>query len=61
MERLTDKMDGKSNKPWTQPTVNQRDEFLKQMVQLTKRVAKPQNEHSEEIKEEDKIESNLKN
>ena len=59
MERLTDKMDGKSNKPWTQPTVSQRDEFLKQMVQLTKRVAKPQNERSEETEEDDKIEFNL--
>ena len=58
MERLTDKMDGKSNKPWTQPTVSQRDEFLKQMVQLTKRVAKPQNERSEETEEDDKIEFN---
>lgn len=58
MERLTDKMDGKSSKPWTQPTVSQRDQFLKQMVQLTKRVAKPQNTAPIEVIEDDNIATN---
>lgn len=39
--RLTGKMDGVEKQPWSQPTVEKRDQFLQQMVKLSQRVSKP--------------------
>jgi hypothetical protein len=34
-------MDGDEKQPWSQPTVEKRDQFLQQMVKLSQRVSKP--------------------
>lgn len=41
LTRLTGKMDGDEKQPWSQPTVEKRDQFLQQMVKLSQRVSKP--------------------
>ena len=41
LSRLTGKMDGEKQKPWSQPTVEKRDQFLDQMLKLSQRVSKP--------------------
>jgi hypothetical protein len=41
LTRLTGKMDGEEKQPWSQPTVEKRDQFLQQMVKLSQRVSKP--------------------
>jgi len=40
LNRLTSKMDGQEQKQWSKPSVEKRDEFLKQMMELSKRVSK---------------------
>ena len=40
LTRLTGKMDGDEKQPWSQPTVEKRDQFLQQMVKLSQRVSK---------------------
>ena len=54
LSRLTGKMDGLADKPWSQPTVEKRDQFLQQMLELSQRVSKPsevQEKNSKEIEE----------
>jgi len=41
LTRLTGKMDGEEKQPWSQPTVEKRDQFLDQMLKLSQRVSKP--------------------
>ena len=40
LQRLTNKMDGHEEKPWSKPSVEKRDQFLKQMMELSQRVSK---------------------
>ena len=40
LNRLTSKMDGKEQTQWSKPSVEKRDEFLRQMMELSKRVSK---------------------
>ncbi len=52
LNRLTSKMDGQEQKQWSKPSVEKRDEFLKQMMELSKRVSKSVNEVQVESLEE---------
>ncbi len=52
LNRLTSKMDGKEQKQWSKPSLQKRDEFLKQMVELSNRVSKSVNEEHVEYLEE---------
>ncbi len=40
LQRLTNKMDGQEEQPWSKPSVEKRDQFLKQMMELSQRVSK---------------------
>ena len=40
LQRLTSRMDGEAEKQWSRPSVEKRDQFLKQMMELSQRVSK---------------------
>ncbi|RJU80698.1 MAG: hypothetical protein DWC09_05825 [Candidatus Poseidoniales archaeon] len=39
LQRITDKMMGEEEKPWTAPSIEKRSQFLEHMMQLTKRIS----------------------
>lgn len=39
LQRITDKMMGEEEKPWTAPSIEKRSQFLEQMMQLSKRIS----------------------
>ncbi len=48
LSRLTERMDGKSTQQWSLPSVEKRETFLQQMLELSKRVSKPKIEQGNE-------------
>lgn len=53
LQRITDKMMGEEEKPWTAPSIEKRSQFLEQMMQLSKRISTlteaPQMEQTVEV------------
>ena len=56
LQRLTSRMDGEAEKQWSRPSVEKRDQFLKQMMELSQRVSKTIDE-AQMIVPEDSTES----
>ena len=56
LQRLTSRMDGQEQKQWSKPSVEKREQFLKQMVELSQRVSKSEFEIID-VDSDDSIES----
>ena len=49
-------MDGKEQKQWSKPSVEKRDEFLRQMMELSKRVSKSE-DNIQDVYTDENVES----